>query len=270
MGMNLRLSASASGVRNTGPVNMGGGANLVQRSLFSSADPTLPYSSWYTPGAGSPAVSTSDYYLMNGIYWSRPFDLDTMGSEGATIKAREGMRYVWMMGCDHPVISEMFQATGDIYIGYSNDPQIWPCPTSLRTLRRQHDTVNLVDQKGQTQNTFYVYQVPHLVYNPDSAGDKFWIYAEAQSDSSSRQHELTLFTTADFLTTTLIGPAIPTTDFNGWTSFGKPQRIGVNNWVVYSLGKADATPTNVLFYKYTSTDGFAWTPDFSKIVAGAG
>src|SRR6185312_11361722 len=180
MGMNLKLSSSASGTRNLGPVNMGGGANLIQRSLFSTNTPSLAYSSWYMPGSGSPAVSTADYYLMNGIYWSRPFDLDTMGTEGATIKAREGMRYVWMMGCDHPS-SLNFQASGDFYVGYSNDPQVWPNPTTLRMLRRQEDAINVVDQDGFTQNTFCPYQLPHLVYNPDSSGDKFYIYAEGQS-----------------------------------------------------------------------------------------
>lgn len=248
---------------------MGGGSSLVQRSLFSTNTPALPYSQWYTPGSGSPAISTSDYYLMNGIYWSRPYDLDTMGTDGATIKSREGKRYVWMMGCDHPTIGN-FQGSGDFYVGYSNDPQIWPDPTSLRMLRRQENSINLTDQLGQTQNTYFVYQLPFLVYNPDSAGDKFYIYAESQSTASSRQHELGLFTTSDFLTTTLVGPAIPTTNFNGWTSFGKVQRLGVNNWVAYSLGKADSSATNQVSYKYTSTDGFAWTPDFSKIVAGPG
>lgn len=265
------MTSSPAGTMNIGPINMGGGPNLIQRSLFASAAPTLPYSSWYTPGAGSPAVSTSDYYWMNGIYWSRPFDLDTMGTEGAAIKAREGMRYVWMMGCDHPTVGELFQATGDFYVGYSNDPQVFPSPTTIRMLRRQHDSINVVDQNGYTQNTFYVYQLPHLVYNPDpGAFAPFYIYAEAQSDSSSRLHELSLFTTSDFLTTALVGPAIPTTNFDGWTSFGKPTRLGINSWVVYSLGKADASAVNLVSYKYSSTDGWVWTPDFTKIVAGAG
>ena len=271
MAINLKLSSSANGTRNVTPsiVDMGGGPNLIQRSLFSTNTPTLPHASWYVPGSGSPAISTADYYLMNGIYWSRPFDLDTMGSEGATIKAREGMRYVWMMAPDHP-LSLNFQGSGDFYAGYSNDPQVWPSPTTIRMLRREQDSISVVDQNGYTQNTFLAYMVPHLVYNPDSAGDKFYIYAESQSTSSSRQHELALFTTSDFLSTTLVGPTIPTTNFNGWTSFGKPQRLGVNNWVVYSYGKADSTPTNTVHYKYTSTDGWAWTPDFSKIVAGPG
>jgi hypothetical protein len=267
--MNIRVSASANGTRNTGPVNMGGGSNLVQRSLFSTNTPSLSYSSWYTPGTGSPAVSTSDYYLMNGIYWSRPYDLDTMGSEGATIKAREGLRYVWMMGTDHPG-GINYQGCGDFYVGYSNDPQVWPDPSTLRMLRRQEDSINVVDQNGYTQNSFFPYMLPYLVYNPDSSGDKFYIYAEGQSSSSSRQHELTLFTTSDFLTTTLVGPTIPTTSFNGWTSFGRPRRIGVNDWEVYTFGKIDGSATSAVHYKYTSTDGWAWTPDYSTIRAGGG
>jgi len=268
MGINLKLSSSGSGTRNLA-INMGGGANMLERSLFSSSTPMLPYSSFYTPGIGSPAISTSDYYLMNGIYFSMPYDLDTMGSEGATIKAREGARYVWMMATDHPNGAN-FQGSGDFYVGYSNDPQIWPNPTSLRMLRRQEQTTNVVDQNGTTQNSYFVYQAPYLVYNPDSAGDKFYIYAEGQA--SGFQHELGLFTTSDFLTTTIPsqGPAIATTTFGGWTSFGQPQRLGVNNWVVYSFGKIDGSATSVVFYKYTSTDGYAWTQDYSTQVAGAG
>lgn len=270
MGINLRLASSPNGTKNLGPINMGGGPNLIKRSLFSENTPNLPYASWYVPGSGSPAISTADYYHINGLYWSRPYDLDTMGAEGAAIKAREnGMRYVWMLASDHPS-NINFRDGGHFYVGYSSDPQVWPEPTTVRVLRTQNDSINVVDQNGYTQNTYLVYMVPHLVYNPDSAGDKFYIYAEAQSTSSSRQHELGLFTTADFLTTTLLGPAIPTTNFNGWTSFGRPRRLGVNNWEVVARGKADASAVNNVFYKYTSTDGFAWTPDFSKILAGAG
>ena len=59
----------------SGPFLMGGGPNLVQRSLFSTSTPTQGYGNWYNPGFGSPAVSTSDYYLMNGIWFSQPYDL---------------------------------------------------------------------------------------------------------------------------------------------------------------------------------------------------
>src|SRR4051812_3063696 len=135
MGHNLRMFGSPNGTKNIGPVNMGGGPNLVERSLFSSNSPTLPFASWSTPGNGSPALSTSDYYLTNGIYWPLPYDLDTMGSEGAAIKAREGKRYVWLIMTDHGESAEMFAGGSDLMVGYSNDPQIWPDPTSLRILR---------------------------------------------------------------------------------------------------------------------------------------
>lgn len=268
MGMNLQLSASPTGTKNLGPLLMGGGTNLIQRSLFSTGSPSLSYSQYNDPGAGSPAVSTADYYLMNGIWRSRPYDLDTMGSDGATIKAREGKRYVWVIGTDHPS-GVNFQASSDFYVGYSDDPQILPDPTTIRMLRRQEDFINVVDEFGYTQNTFLAYHWPYLVYNPDSAGDKFWIYAEALSTSSSRQHELALFTTDDFLSSTLVGPVIATSNFNGWTSLAYVTRNGTGDWEAYSLGKRDGTATTA-WYKYTSTDGLDWTEDYSTIVAGPG
>jgi hypothetical protein len=249
---------------------MGGGSNLIERSLFSSNTPTLPYSQWYVPGNGSPAISTSDYYLMNGWYWSIPYDLDTMGSEGATIKTREGgKRYVWIVCADHPAVSGNFTGGSDFFVGYSNDPQIFPDPTTLRVVRAALDSINVVDQNGTTQNTFYVYHTPYLVYNPDSAGDKFYIYAEGVSTSSGLAHELSLLTTSDFLTSTLVGPTIPTTSVNAYTSFGQPRRLGVNSWEVYSFGKPDAS-TGLHTYKYTSTDGWIWTSTFAAIADGFG
>jgi hypothetical protein len=256
MGINLRFAASPNGTRNAGPINMGGGANLIERSVFASNTPTLPYSSWYVPGNGSPAISTSDYYLTNGFYWSRPYDLDTMGSEGATIKAREGgKRYVWLVWADH---QGDFAASADLMIGYSNDPQILPCPTTLRTLYYQNTTINVVDQNGTTQNSFIVYQIASLVYNPDpGALAPFYIYAEGVSLSAGLAHQLSLLTTTDFQTSTLQGPAIPTTSVNGWSSYGRPKRLGVNNWEVYAFGKTDGSIFGT--YKYVSTDGWVWT-----------
>lgn len=254
---------------NLGPINMGGGPNLIQRSLFSTSTPTLPYSSWYTPGNGSPAISTADYYSMAGLILSRPYDLDTMGSEGAAIKAREGgKRYVWLMWTDH---LGNWPGSCDLYAAYSNDPQVWPEPTTMRALIGAQNAISVVDQNGYTQNNFFVYWFPFLVYNPDpGAFAPFYIYAEGQSTSSSRQHELALITTSDFLSATLVGPTIPTTDFNGWTSLGQMTRLGTNSWEGYAFGKADATPVTTVDYKYTSTDGWAWTPNFTNIVAGPG
>ena len=253
----------------SGLVGYGGGSNLVQRSLFATNAPTLPVSSWYTPGNGSPAVSTSDYYNLGGMAWSRPYDLDAMGSDGATVKAANGgNRYVWMLMTDH---GSNWPDTNDLFAGFSNDPQVWPDPTTVRAIHSTSDYQNFVDQNAYTQNSVLAYQTPHLVYNPDWGGsDKFWIYMEGQSTSSSRQHELMLLRTTDFLTTSFIGPAIPTTNYNGWTSYGKPERTGVNTWIVYAFGHIDGTNPSPAFYKYTSADGWVWTPDYATQVADRG
>ena len=254
----------------SGPVNMGGGPNMIERSLFSSNTPLLPYSQWYVPGNGSPAISTSDYYLMNGIYWGRPYDLDTMGADGAAVKAREGYRYVWMLMADHPFVPSSWSGSSGLYTGYSNDPQIYPDPTTLKTLYSAGAPINVVDQNGTTQNNFSAYQIPFLVYNPDpGAFAPFYIYMEGVSTSSGLAHQLTLFTSSDLLTGTLQGPAIPTTSASGTTSFGQPRRLGVNNWEVYTFGKPGGGPSYTT-YKYTSTDGWAWTSTFTPVAAGYG
>ena len=259
MPINLKFTSSSNGTRNTGPINMGGGANMVARSLFASNAPTLPYSQWYVPGNGSPALSTSDYYLMGGFYWSKPYDLDTMGSDGATIKAREGYRYVWVIGPDH---GGDFAGGADIYVAYSNDPQVLPEPTTMRLLINTYPTTaNLADSSGFTQTSFYVYQTPHLVYNPDDASFPFYIYMEGAA--TGIQHELSLIRSADLLTATIRGASIPNTTFSGWSSYGQPTRLGVNSWEVYCFGKTDGSATTPATYRYTSTDGWVWTADYT-------
>lgn len=236
-----------------GPVGQGGGPLLLEANVFAPNPPIYP-SAYYIAGTGNPAVSTADYYLMNGIYWLQCYDLAAMGSDGATIQTREGNRYVWMIGPDHPN-SANFQGSSHFRVGYSNDPQILPDPGTLRTLLRYN---TLITTGGQTG--FTLYQAPYLVYNPDSAGDKFWIYAEGLPSSPSRQHELGLFTTSDFLTSTLVGPVIQNAANGGWSSLGRVYRTGVNTWYAISL----TDPNNFLNYGYyTSTDGLAWTLQYS-------
>jgi hypothetical protein len=268
MGINLRLSSSANGTRNIGPVNMGGGSNLVERSLFASNTPTLPYSQWYVPGNGSPAISTSDYYLTNGLYWARPYDLDTMGSEGATVKAREGYRYVWLLCADH--VGD-FTGSADVFVAYSNDPQVFPDPGTMRSLIPYNTSgTSIVDQNGTTQTTFTVYQTPFLVYNPDDATYPFYIYMEGLCTSPGLQHQLSLVRSADLLTSVVRGPTIPTTTNSGWSSFGQPRRLGVNDWEVYCFGKPDGSVGTLNTYRYTSTDGWAWSSTFAQTYPGYG
>lgn len=273
----LSIDASARPLRGVavsqpGPVDMGGGPNMLERSLFASTAPSLPFSQWYVPGNGSPALSTSDYYNMSGIMYPRPYDLDTMGAEGAAIKAREGKRYAWLIWDDHP--GNWLGGTG-LMVGYSDDPQVWPDPTTMRVIFDLQNSINITDKAGQSQVNLYAYWVPYMAYNPDpGAFAPFYIYAECQSTGgTARAHQLCLLTSTDLQSVTFQGPSIPTTYTvtpNGWTSFGMPERLGVNNWVAYSFGKADGAPTTLVYYKYTSTDGWDWTPDYSKQVAGPG
>ena len=258
-----------------GVLNMGGGPNLIERSLFSNSTPTLPYSQWYTPqGNGSPAISTADYYNTNGFWWSIPFDLDTAGADGAAIKAREGgLRYAWVFAGDHIGSGVNFDSGNDIYIGYSNDPQTFPDPTTVKVLLASGTYINATASDGTTQGSWTVYQLPTLVYNPDSNGvttDKWWVYGESVSFSTGLNFELGLFTSPDLITSTLRGPSIPTSAINAFTAYGRPKRLGVNSWEYYGFGKADNSAVSGVYYKYTSTDGWQWTPDYTTIRAFGG
>lgn len=256
-------------------VNMGGGPNMLERSLFSNNTPYLPYSQWYVPGNGSPAISTSDYYNINGWYWSIPFDLDTAGADGAAIKTREGgLRYAWIIAGDHVGVGvDNFDSGSDIYVGYSNDPQTLPDPSTIRVLMYQQTAINATASDGTTQNNWFVYQGCTLVYNPDTnvvTTDKWWVYCESVSTSTGLNFELGLFTSPDLLISTPRGPTIPTSSIGAFTAYGRPKRLGVNSWEYYGFGKADNSAVSGVYYKYTSTDGWQWTPDYTTIRAYGG
>lgn len=244
--MGIQFSASANGTRNTG---FGGGSNLLEEGVFSPS-PRIDPSIYYVPGTGNPAVSTADYYLQNGLYPMEPFDLLAAGAEGATIAAREGYRYLWMIVPDHPN-GINFQGSSSFRTAYSNDPQIFPIPTTMRQLVPFNTSQNVA---GQT--LFTNYHLHNIVYNPDAAGDKFHLYCEAYA--SGFQHELGLITTNDFLTYTLVGPAIATVLFAGWGSFGNPVREGTGDWWTVALSD-DSNYRGPAYY--TSTDGVTFTHD---------
>src|SRR5215510_3682162 len=82
-----------------GASSNGGGPHTRQLDVF-SPQPAVDPSLYYVPGTGAPAVSTSDYYHQNGLYWWRPYDLTGMGPEGRAVAAREGKRYVWLASPD--------------------------------------------------------------------------------------------------------------------------------------------------------------------------
>lgn len=109
-----------------GQGNTGGGANLKVFNIFGVA-PTVQPSSYYTPGIGNPAVSTADYYHMDGLQWMRPYDLTdaACGSAGSTIAAANG-RYFWIASPDHPSDTFGWADAQNFMGGFSSDPGVLP------------------------------------------------------------------------------------------------------------------------------------------------
>jgi hypothetical protein len=261
--MNLRLSASANGTRN---ILEGGGVNLREKNIF-SPNPSIDPSTYYQPGLGNPAVSTADYYQVAGLYGFRPWDLLAMGSEGATLAATYD-RYVWLTTPDHPNgNNNWIDSNHALYVGFSSDPRVYP--TSFRKLV---DISNLFTYNtGSGTQNFRVYQLAWLVYNPDAAGDKFWVYMEGYivsgTDPLRLQHMTGVVTTADFLTATLAGPSHMTTAFGGWSSFQHVFRNGVDDWV--SVGLRNPT-TYDDDGRWTATDPMSFTSVDPKLTVSIG
>lgn len=114
----------------------GGGQYLQQYDVYGCSPVVLTPQHYYDPGAGCPAVSTADWYAMNGVFSMRPYDLlDTAcGSVGAKVAASTG-RYLWVIGPDHAAAYAPAVNSGiDIMIGFSNDPGI--LPQSVKAIAR--------------------------------------------------------------------------------------------------------------------------------------
>ncbi len=247
----LRLGTAA-------PASGGGSSGLKAENVFgvSSSVSTADY---YTPGTGLPAISTADYYMLDGVYMMRPYDLDTMGSAGATVKAAQGgNRYVWLVSPDHPTLSSPFGwADGqDFRMGFSNDPGI--PPDTFRTGLKEQTQISF---GGQVQ--YMLYHAPYLVYNPDDGGTPFWMYAEGQA--SSIQHEEGVAKSADLVNWTVYGYTHKCNTFLDWTSFQAPVRVGTGDW--HSLGFATFSNNLGGYGKWTSTDGQSFTQATSKLTS---
>ncbi len=107
-------------------------SNLRQENFFGlTGSAWQTPSTYYVPGTGNPAISTSDWYHTDGVYWLRPYDLlDTAcGSAGIAAAASNG-RYVWFMSPDHSEGYPWADAVG-IRLGFSNDPGT--PPQTMRT-----------------------------------------------------------------------------------------------------------------------------------------
>ncbi len=220
-------------------------------NLFSPNPPIDP-SLYYIPGNGNPAVSTADYYHLDGLYWFRPYDLSAMGTSGQTIAAARG-RYFWVATPDHPSSNFSWADGMDFMGGYSNDPGI--LPSTLSFLFRFNNSILI----GGTQ-VYGLYQAAWLVYNPDDPTTPFYLYAEGATigGGPARQHEEGYAKSADLVTWTMQGPSHFTTTFAQWSSFQRVHRNGTGDWTSTGL-QAFFTPNVFGFGNWTSTDGQTFT-----------
>ncbi len=160
--------------------NQGGGSNLLVSNVFgvpNSVDPT----DYYTPGIATQAVSTADWYHIDGIYsgW-RPYDLNTMGTDGATISAAKG-RYFWSMTPDHPIGGNVsWFGAQDFFHGFSTDPAIPPdfVTQSMPLSGLSAGFPPNVTTDPFTTGQYCLYQVGQLVYCPEDTGNVFHLYCE--------------------------------------------------------------------------------------------
>lgn len=261
MPINLRLSASANGTRNLtfNPVTV-----ASEQHVF-GMDPSDP-TQYHVPGNGSPAVSTSAYYQMFGLYNFRCYDLDTMGSEGASVKAANGgRRYVWVCGPDHPVFGNGWRGGVGTSIGFSFQP--WDFP------RKLDEVIILNAQFSNTPShpsggTYKAYEFPTLGYNPDDPdGLPFYIWLE-----TGPSHYTTVWRSSDLITFTLKEFSHWNEPTGRWSSFVRYyKRNGPGDFTTIALSTpGDAADSAPCFSVWSSTDGIEYTSSFVPLVGMEG
>jgi hypothetical protein len=181
-----------------------------------------------------PAISTADYYHIDGLYWLRPYDLENnFGVAGQKIAAVVGYRYAWILSPDHadPKFGWGNDA-GSIYIGYSNDPAVLPCPSSLQLILPFE-----VDVPGF--GTYAGLQVPWLVYNPDDPKNPFYLYMEGHAPNGTHQprEEELLFVSCDLTNWAVEGVSHAARSQIGLTAYQMVYRLARKEWI--SFGAAD-------------------------------
>lgn len=255
MPINLKTSASASGTRNLfNPLVV-----ATETSVFgmSKSDPTQ----YNVPGNGNPAVSTSAYYNVAGLYNFRPYDLDTMGATGASVKAANGgRRYVWVTSADHPVFSYSWVGNSDFFVGYSHQP--WDFPKIMREIIPTFNAWNSTGHPLAGDN-YTTYQYPFIWYNPDDP-DGLPIYLFAETGPA---HYTGLWRSADFVTFTAKevshyhDPA-----YDQYTSFTYiAKKNGTNSYTTMGLSGVGPTTNGTIVSLWNSTDGINYTSAFTPI-----
>lgn len=254
MGMNLRLSSSASGTRNVAATGFGGGQYLIYANAFSPADGQAVS----TRTIDRPASSTADHYHLDGLTDTRAWDLLNWGSPGAAIASAKGYRYVWFMSFDHASTGSGAEGGWgydgtQIYAGFSNDPHVLPDPSTLRAI------IPAAFAIPAETGVFGGFQC-WPVYNPDDATNPFYIYIEGgrQGGALANSLPMVLLKGANFDSElTPVSISHPTTSGFGLTSFQRVYRLGTGNWI--SFGGGDPANNGGLLSKWTSTDGVTFT-----------
>lgn len=226
---------------------------------------------YYVPGMGQPAISTSTYYNMFGMYGFRPYDLDAMGSAGAAVKAANGgKRYVWVCGSDHPAASAGFRGGCEFVIGYSSQP--WDLPAKLESIIIGTGTNNTASHT--VSGGFNSYEYTFLGYNPDDVdGKPFHLFVEA-----GPAHYTALWTSSDCVTWTLkeISHYNDSSTSGGgkWSSFVRYfRRNSANNITTVALstpGNGQDSSVGVCNSLWTTTDGINYTSSYVAILGMEG
>lgn len=257
MPINIKLSSSPSGTRN---ISFNPVVAATESHVF-AMDPSDP-TQYHVPGNGSPAVSTSQYYLSSGMYNFRPYDLDQMGSAGAAVKAANGgKRYVWVCSADHPSLGYAWRGGDDFLVGFSR--QWWDFPKKMDSIIGLNESGGFNTPHHTISGGYTTYEFPLISYNPDDA-DGLPIYLMAEATD----HQTMLWRTADFSTWTVK----ESSHFNtttGWSSFASyVRRNGVGDFTSIALSRIGGSgATAICFSVWNSTDGIEYTTS-SAAIAG--
>jgi hypothetical protein len=231
----------------------GGGRTARQLNIFACLD---------SAGHGSPrasgwATSTADYYHIDGLYWCRPYHLATsFGDPGKRIAAIIENRYAWILSPDHACgYFGWGHDAASVYVGFSNDPAILPCPSSLRRILPS-------EVKVPGGATYVGLQVPWLVYNPDDGSYPFYLYVEGHAPNGSHQprEEELLFVSNDLIKWIVHGVSHAAASQHGLTAYQTVYRVATGNWI--SFGAADLTNGRLgNLGVWTSSNGRSFTLD---------
>lgn len=255
MGINLRLSSSASGMRNLPAAVQGGGAFLLQRDVFSP----LFRSVVSARTDDIPASSTAEYYGLDGLYPPTPRDMSQWGAFGAGLIASYGYRYVCIMGCDHPMNNAGEEGGWgregqSIYAAFTNDPAVLPNPSTMRRIISY-----IIPAVPNSTGTTHVNGFNNcLVYSPEDVSTPIHIYVGSwvtNGIGSVGLNEI-VFSRADFDGEfTALSQSHPIVDntTQGLVSYQQVYRDSSTNY--HSYGGWNAQVNDGSVGKWVSTDG---------------